>query len=101
MFGPAAVLIALIALAMLSAGSLAYVLLYRRIQTENLVERRLGQIQGRGTAVAADRTGRTVVDAAKRRKSVQESLKEIEDRQKAKAKRSKSPPMSLRLQQAG
>jgi tight adherence protein B len=100
MFGPTAVLIALIALAMLSAGSLAYVFLYRRIETEDTAGRRLSQIQGRG-AVAADVGGRVIVDPAKRRKSVQETLKELDEKQKARTKRSKSPPMSLRLEQAG
>src|SRR5437773_9375395 len=102
MFGPTAVLIALIVLAMLSAGSIAYVLLYRRIETENVVERRIGQIRGRGAeAAAAAPTGRVIVDAAKRRKGVQDTLKELEEKQKAKAKRSSSPPMTLRLEQAG
>jgi tight adherence protein B len=100
MFGPTAVLIALIALAMLSAGSLAYVFLYRRIETENVAGRRFDQIQGR-RAVAADAGGRLIVDPVKRRKSVQETLKELDEKQKARAKRSKSPPMSLRLEQAG
>jgi tight adherence protein B len=100
MFGPTAVLIALIALAMLSAGSLAYVFLYRRIETENVAGRRLDQIQARG-AVVTDTGARVIVDPAKRRKSVQETLKELDEKQKARTKRSKSPPMSLRLQQAG
>jgi len=103
MFGPTTVLIALIVLAMLSAGSLAYVFLYRRIETENTVGRRLGQIQGRGVGAAAGAVagGRVIIDPAKRRKSVQETLKEIDQKQKALTKRSKSPPMSLRLEQAG
>jgi tight adherence protein B len=91
-------LIAISGLAMLSAGSLAYVLLFRRIESENKVGERLDQIQTRGSAgeVVAVRT-----DAAKRRKSVQETLAEIEAQQKAKAKSSHSPPIMLRLQQAG
>src|SRR5262249_28324049 len=99
MLGPGGVLIAVTVLAMLSAGALAYVLLYRRIETENTVERRISQIQGRGAA--ADTGGRVMVDAAKRRKSVQETLKELDEKQKAKAKKSKSPPIKLRLEQAG
>ncbi len=82
---------------MLSAGSLAYVFLYRRIASENAVGRRIDQIQARGVGEVAART----TDATKRRRSVQDSLKEIEQKQKAKAKRSKSPPITLRLQQAG
>ena len=101
MFGPTAVLIALIVLAMLSAGSLAYVFLYRRIETENIAGQRLDQVQRRAAAAAPETSGRVIVDPAKRRKSVQETLKEVEERQKAKAKRSKSPPITLRLEQAG
>src|SRR5579862_1018947 len=101
MFGPAGVLIALIVLAMLSAGSLAYVLLYRRIETENIAGRRLQQVQARAAAAAADPGARVIVDPAKRRRSVQETLKELDERQKAKTKRSKSPPITLRLEQAG
>ena len=102
MFGPTAVLIALIVLAMLSAGSLAYVLLYRRIETENIAGRRMEQVQGRTVApAAADPNARVIVDPAKRRKSVQETLKELDEKQKAKAKRSKAPPITLRLEQAG
>jgi tight adherence protein B len=99
MFGPTTIFIAVTVLAMLSAGSLAYVLLYRRIETERTVERRLEQIQGRSTTVGPP--GRVVVDAAKRRKSVQETLKELDSKQKARAKRSSSPPLMLRLEQAG
>jgi len=98
MFGSLTVLIAISGLAMLSAGSLAYVLLFRRIETENKVDKRLDQIQTRGSAgeVPVAR-----LDAAKRRKSVQETLKEIEQNQKAMAKRSHSPTMLVRMQQAG
>jgi tight adherence protein B len=100
MFGPATVLIALIVLAMLSAGSIAYLFLYRRIESENIAGQRLDQIQRR-PAATADTGGRLIIDPAKRRKSVQETLKDLDERQKAKAKRSKSPPITLRLEQAG
>jgi tight adherence protein B len=100
MLGPAGILVAVIGLAMLSAGSIAYALLYRRIETEDAAGRRLDRIRS-GRPIAADPGGRAAVDPAKRRKSVQETLKELEEKQKALAKRSKSPPMSLRLQQAG
>jgi tight adherence protein B len=92
------VLIAISGLAMLSAGSLAYVLLFRRIQSENKVDERLDQISTRGSTgeVAATR-----IDATKRRKSVQDTLNELEAQQKAKAKNNRSPPMLLRMQQAG
>lgn len=99
MFGSLPVLLAIIGLAMLSAGALAYAFLYRRIETENNVGRRMDQIQTRGGS-SSEATTR-VVDAAKRRKSVQDTLKDLEEKQKAKNKKSRSPPITLRLQQAG
>jgi tight adherence protein B len=102
MFGSTVTLIALIVLAMLSAGALAYAAMYARIESDNKSDRRLNQIQNKKAATATDGVrGRSVVDAARRRKSVQETLKEIEEKQRAKAKRSNSPPLSLRMEQAG
>ena len=100
MFGSLSILLAVAGLAMLSAGGLAYVLLYGRIQAENKAGLRFEQISSR-RPVAIDVSRGRNLDAAKRRKSVQESLKEIEERQKALAKRSKSPPLTLRIEQAG
>ncbi len=99
MFGSLTMLIAVVGLATLSAGSLAYALLYGRIQREDTAERRLDIVQGRAPVEAV--RGRGAGDAARRRKSVQDTLKEIEEKQKAKSKRSKSPPLSLRIEQAG
>jgi tight adherence protein B len=101
MFGPLTFIIAIVLLAMLSAGALAYALLYRRIEADAQSERRISQVQGKSNVPAAAHTGRAVVDAARRRKSIQETLKEIEQKQRAKAKQSKSPPLSLRIEQAG
>jgi len=97
MFGSFTMLIAIVGLATLSAGSLAYALLYGRIQSEDTVERRLDVVQGR-TPVEALR-GRS--ESGRRRKSVQDTLKEIEEKQKARSKRSNAPPLRLRMQQAG
>jgi tight adherence protein B len=88
-------------LTMLSAGSLAYTLLYRRIEEDAQSERRIKGVQQRSTVPAAAHSGRALVDASRRRKSIQETLKEIEEKQKAKAKRSNSPPLGLRMEQAG
>ena len=100
MFGSLTTLLAVAGLAMLSAGGLAYAFLYGRIETENRMTERLDLVQRRNTTVDIDRS-RAAVDPARRRKSVQDTLKEIEERQKAKAKQSKSPPLTLRLEQAG
>ena len=91
-------LIAIGVLAMLSAGGLTYALLFERIQKENATARRIGAIQEAGRIEAPRETA---ADPAKRRKSIQETLREVEQREKAKAKHSKSPPLTLRMQQAG
>lgn len=100
MFGPLTILIAIAGLAMLSAGGLAYVALYGRIQAENTVGKRLDQVRARPTTSGTDKA-RVRIDATKRRKSVQETLKEIEEKQKARTKQSSAPPLSIRIAQAG
>jgi tight adherence protein B len=100
MFGPLTTLFAIIGLAALSAGGIAYALLYGRIQSENNAERRLEFIQGKAKAPPSG--GRAAAqDPTRRRKSVQDTLKELEQAQKAKAKQSKAPPLAVRIQQAG
>lgn len=99
MFGGFITLLAVAGLAMLSAGGLAYALLYGRIESENRMGERLDRLQRRNPVVDVERS--RIIDPARRRKTVQETLKEIEERQKAKAKQSKSPPLTLRLEQAG
>jgi tight adherence protein B len=101
MFGGGVSLIAVVILAALSAGGLAYGLMYGRIQEENNTEKRLEFIQGKNKAPPNQSGGRNALDPTRRRKSVQETLKELEEAQKAKAKQSKSPPLSVRMQQAG
>jgi tight adherence protein B len=97
MFGSLTTLLAVIGLASLSAGGLAYALLYGRIQSENTAEKRLEFIQGKAKTAPSGRTQ----DPTRRRKSVQDTLKELEDAQRAKAKQSKSPPLATRITQAG
>ena len=40
-------------------------------------------------------------DSGRRRKSVQDTLKDVEQREKARARHNKSPPLKLRMEQAG
>ena len=91
-------LLAIVGLATLSAGGLAYALLYGRIENDRTAERRIGFAQGHGRAEARERAA---ADPSKRRKSIQETLKEVEDREKSRAKRNKAPPIATRMQQAG
>ncbi len=91
-------LIAIGVLATSRAGGLTYALLFDRIQKENITAQRIGAIQGTGR-IEAPRDA--MADPAKRRKSIQETLREVEQREKARAKHGKSPPLTLRMQQAG
>ncbi len=88
-------LIALVVLAMLSAGGLAYTLLYSRVSA-NERDKRLEQIRSRSGAHTENR----VDDSTRRRKSIQEGLEELEAKQQAKAK-STRPPLKTRMEQAG
>ena len=100
MLGSTGTLFALIGLAMLSAGGIAYAVLFGRISSDNQTAKRIDQIQKRNPVAAAAAKVR-VADTNKRRKSIQDTLKEMEDRQKAKAKQSTAPSLALRFQQAG
>ncbi len=93
-------LLAVTVLAMLSAGGLAYAFLYDRIQRENTTDRRVGMVQGTSVDSIAQQRSRAA-NSSRRRKSVQETLKEVEEREKARAKHSKAPPLKLRMEQAG
>src|SRR6476469_5473724 len=98
MFGGMFLIIAVAGLATLSAGVLAYAFLFGRIQTENRVNQRLGLVTGPSEGGARVRGG---IDAVKRRKNISDTLKELDEKQRARAKRSNSPPLSLRIEQAG
>jgi tight adherence protein B len=91
-------IIAVAGLATLSAGGLAYAFLFGRIQTENRVNQRMGLVAGPSESGVRVRGG---IDAVKRRKNISDTLKELDEKQKARAKRSNSPPLSLRIEQAG
>ena len=98
MFGGMFLIIAVAGQATLSAGGLAYAFLFGRIQTENRVNQRLGLVTGPSEGGARVRGG---IDAVKRRKNISDTLKELDEKQRARAKRSNSPPLSLRIEQAG
>ena len=98
MLGSTGLIIAIALLTMLSVGSIAYVLLAARISDEGKIESRLAGMQAKTAAMAV--SGRTS-DATKRRKTIQDTLDEMERNQKARAKQNNAPPLMLRLQQAG
>lgn len=91
-----------IALAALSAGAVAYVFLFSRIEDEKSAGRRLQTVKNAETDRALKKAARDrQTDAAKRRKSVQDSLKDLEERQKKEGNINKKPPLKMLLQQAG
>jgi tight adherence protein B len=94
MFGANLTIIALVGLVTFSVAGLLYALLFNRVSNNTAAER--------VNALAGPAVARRIADpAAARRRSVQDALKDIELKQKVKASRSTSPPMRLRLQQAG
>ena len=101
MFGLDIMVVAVIGLAALSAAALGYGVLYNRIDSERKTE-------GRIRKVGAAETDRSKVVAArdrmaetnKRRKSLQDSLKTLEEKQKENDRR-KAPAMKDRIIQAG
>ena len=99
MFGPVTIVLAVSALATLSAGALTYFFLYGRIESANRAGQRLEFVQEGGTPSVEH--GKRPAEGPMRRKTVQETLKEIEQRQKEKARRSSSPTLMRRIEQAG
>nr|WP_255561624.1 type II secretion system F family protein [Pseudohoeflea sp. DP4N28-3] len=88
-------------MAALAAGGLGYGVLYNRLEAEKKSASRLSRVKSAETDRTKVNAARDrMVEANKRRKSMQDSLKTLEDKQREKD-RHKSPPLSARLQQAG
>jgi tight adherence protein B len=102
MFGFDPTLLAFIALAGFSAGAVAYALMFTRISQEKQVGKRLETIKSAETDRAVVKASRDrLAEAAKRRKSVQDSLKDLEDKQKVRDINTKKPPLKVQIRQAG
>ena len=101
MFGIDITVLAMIALAAFSAAALGYGVLYNKIEADKKSAHRLNRVKAAETDrnkvnAARDR----ISEANKRRKTMQEMLKTLEDKQKENDKR-KSPPLADRIMQAG
>lgn len=100
MFGIDITVLALAGLVALAAAALAYGLLYSRIENEKKAEgrlRRVGAAETDRTKIKAARD--RVNEMSKRRKSVQDSLKELEKKQQEKSANT-ATSMKKRLAQA-
>jgi len=102
MFGMDTTVLAFTLLAALSAGAIAYVFLFDRIANEQKAERRLDTIKKAETDRALVKASRDrVAEVAKRRKSIQDSLKELDEKQKNRDRFIRKPPIKMQLRQAG
>ncbi|WP_077962876.1 type II secretion system F family protein [Ensifer adhaerens] len=100
MFGIDITVLALAALVAISAAALAYGLLFSRIESEKKAEGRVRRISAAETDRAKVKAARDrVSELSKRRKSVQDSLKELEKKQQERSTKA-APSMKVRLTQA-
>ncbi|TGW05971.1 type II secretion system F family protein, partial [Mesorhizobium sp. M2D.F.Ca.ET.145.01.1.1] len=80
----------------------AYAFLFNQISNEKQAGKRLETIKAAETDRSVVKATRDrAADAAKRRKSVQDSLKELDEKQKTKDTAVKKPPLKAQLRQAG
>lgn len=84
------------------SASLAYVILQPRIAREKKAAARLGQYSRIETDNISRQLSRNrIADTTRRRKSIQNSLKELDDRQKERSSYATRPSLRRRLEQAG
>lgn len=101
MFGIDITVLTLAVLVAISAAALAYVLLFSRIESEKKAEGRVRKISAAETDRVKMKAARDrVSELSKRRKSVQDSLKELEKKQQERSAKA-APSMKIRLMQAG
>jgi tight adherence protein B len=100
MFGIDPVVLLIIVLAAVSAAAICYAVLYSQIETQKKAESRVNRVKSAETDRIKVKAARDrVQELSKRRKSVQESLKDLEKRQQEKHKQALT--LKSRLQQAG
>lgn len=101
MFGLDPTVIAIIALAAISAGAVSYGVLFSRIETEKKTQDRVNKVASAETDRLKIKASRDrVAEMTKRRKSVQDSLKELEKKQRE-ANRKKAVSLKAKIAQAG
>lgn len=102
MFGIDGTVLAFIVLAGFSAGAVAYAFLFTRISNEKQVGKRLETIKTAETDRSVVKASRDrAAEAVKRKKTVQDSLKNLDQKQKSKDRIVKKPPLKAQIRQAG
>lgn len=101
MFGLDPIVIAIIALAAVSAAAVSYGVLFTRIETEKKTQSRVNKVAAAETDRSKIKASRDrMAEMTKRRKSVQDSLKELEKKQ-AEANKKKAVTLKAKITQAG
>lgn len=100
MFGMDMTTIAFVGLATLAVGGLIFAVMYDRIASEVQTEKRVKSINTGAKENNRVKAAQRVNDAAKRKKTVQDSLKELEAKQAAQNSK-KSIGLKKQMQQAG
>ncbi|TGT72174.1 MULTISPECIES: type II secretion system F family protein [unclassified Mesorhizobium] len=102
MFGIDTTVLAFIVLAGFSAGAVAYALLFTRLDNEKQAGKRLQTIKTAETDRSVVKATRDrAAEAVKRRKSLQDSLKQLDEKQKTNDRNVKKPPLKVQIRQAG
>lgn len=102
MFGLSPGTLGFILLAAISAGGIAYVFLFNTISSEKTVSRRLEVVKkGEADRQTARAVRERSNEAARRRKTIQDSLNELEQKQKNQERNVANPPLRVKLKQAG
>ncbi|MCT8972010.1 type II secretion system F family protein [Microbaculum marinisediminis] len=89
--------LAIAVMATIAVGGVAWVFVYPLLSGERRTEKRVQTVAGRRNTGASIAKAKAEAEAGKRRKAVQETLKELESKQKAR----KRPPLRVRIAQAG
>jgi tight adherence protein B len=101
MFGLDLNFLAIIALAAVATGALGYVFFYSSIEADKNARARVKKIKLAETDISKVKAARDRVnEVTKRKKSVQDTLKELENKQVEREKKA-SPALKTKLQQAG
>lgn len=101
MFGLDITIVAIFALAALSTAGLAYGVLFSRIEAQKKTESRVRRVQAAETDQSKAKAARDrMQEMSKRRKSVQDSLKDLEKKQQDQTKRA-ATSLKAKLGQAG
>lgn len=102
MFGLDITFLAIVALAGLSAGGVAYAFLFNQVAAERNTERRLAGVKRSESDRDSQRLARDRnAEVARRRKSIADSLKDLEEKEKDRDRNIRRPPLRIQIKQAG